>query len=191
MVFFVPAQADQPLIDSRGTASDMAKAWHARTFRYAVIKQDLKSILEEFGYIMNVQVDVSPKIRGYVENKSFSASAHNVLQSISRDYAVQWYYDGATLYFTSEDEAITRLIPMSGISPYRLRDELSHLGLYDGRYTFRFSPESRMVLVAGPPRYVSTIEAAMTTLTDRSNQRPFTIIRGGRIEEGFVVPLQK
>lgn len=184
-----PAVADSNLFNN---GPYMAyENWRKRTINYVAINQDIKGFFNEFSRITDVQTNVSGKVRGRLQNKRFSQSAENILNTLSDDYSLQWYYDGAVLYITSNTEAVTRLIPMGNISAYRLREELSHLGLYDKRFTFRFSPSSRMIMVAGPPRYVATIEAAMSTLADNRNHQPFTIIRGGRIDHESVVPLQK
>ncbi len=165
--------------------------WQSQRVHYVAIDQSVPNFLDEMGKNLNVRVDVSRQIRGRLQDRRFNAAASQVLDSLSDEYNFQWYFDGAVLYITSETEAVTRLIPLGGLSAYRIREELSGLGLYDKRFTFRFSPTSRMIMVAGPPRYVATIEAALTTLSDSGNRQPFTIIRGGRIDQERVIPLQQ
>lgn len=165
--------------------------WQSRTFRYVALDQDIKALMAEFGRSVGVRTEISTHVRARIQKKRYNMLATSFLSELARDYNLQWYYDGSALYVTTTGEAVTKLIPLGAVSATRLQEELRMLGLYDGRYTFRYSSTSRMILVSGPPRFVSTIEAALATLADQRNRQVFTVIRGGRVSQDSVVPLQK
>ena len=166
-------------------------AWQQRTFKYVAIDQDIRGLMAEFGRVVGVRTEISTHVRARIQKRRYNQSATAFLNDLSREHGLQWYYDGSALFITSTGEAVTRLIPLGSVSATRLQEELRMLGLFDTRYTFRFSPSSRMILVSGPPRFVATIEAALATLADQRNRQVFTVIRGGQVSHDTVLPMQK
>jgi type II secretory pathway component GspD/PulD (secretin) len=146
--------------------------WPAGPFRYLVIDQDTRDVLQEFGNITNIPVAVSDQVRGHVRGPLPITTAQNFLKRICENQGLVWYFDGLKLYVSAASEVDSLMISLGPLRLQELSDRLEKLGIADPRYPLNATQKADMVLVSGPPRYLAlvrqTYEAMKQTMIPRT-----------------------
>jgi type II secretory pathway component GspD/PulD (secretin) len=146
--------------------------WPAGPFRYLVIDQDTKDVLQEFGNITNIPVAVSDAVKGHVRGPLPITTAENFLRQICESQGLVWYFDGLKLYVSAASEIDSLMIPLGPLRMQELSDRLQKLGIADARYPVNATQKADVVLVSGPPRYLAlvrqTYEAMKQALIPRT-----------------------
>ena len=158
-------------------------AWPAEPYRYTIIEQDLTSVLQEFGRNTDLRVEVSTEVRGRVRGPLPELKAKDFLDQLARGYGLEWYFDGFRLYVTSAKEDASRILSLGPVSLRRLETALTDLSLNDARFPLRAIRQSDMVLVAGPPQYLTMVERTLAALSPRHDQpSEVTVYHGDHVE---------
>jgi type III secretion protein C len=144
-------------------------------YSYTIIDQDLTAALHEFGSNLGIKVNVSPEVRGRIQGRLPELSPRAYLDRLSGLYNFEWYFDGLVLHVSSVREAQSRLLALSPLTFDQLRSALDVLGVSDSRYVVRPAPGYGLVLVAGPPRFVSLVEQTLAGLIAEDQARPRTM----------------
>jgi type II secretory pathway component GspD/PulD (secretin) len=146
--------------------------WPAGPFRYLVIDQDTKDVLQEFGNITNIPITVSDEVRGHVRGPLPITTAENFLKQICENQGLVWYFDGLKLYVSAASEIDSLMISLGPLRMQELSDRLQKLGIADPRYPLNTTQKADMVMVSGPPRYLAlvrqTYEAMKQALIPRT-----------------------
>jgi type III secretion protein C len=140
-------------------------------YPYSVVEQDLPTVLREFGQNVGVATVVSPKVQGRLRGRLTQTTAQGFLDNLCESYALDWYFDGYTLFISSAGERETRFLPLRSFSVEDLVNALSKLGFYDDRFSLRPAPAGKSVISSGPPRYVELIEQTLLVLPHPENLR--------------------
>ncbi|HEV2638259.1 MAG TPA: hypothetical protein VGX23_24130 [Actinocrinis sp.] len=146
-------------------------------FDYAVIDQDLRQVLQEFGRNMGLVVRLSDDIHGRVHNMSSSQSAAAFLDALSAEQNLVWYDDGAVLHVSTVDDVQSKILPLAGTSFQQLNDALGQLGLTGKRFGLRASTNASLVNVTGPSDYVALVEQTIAVM-GQAHGREVRVIRG-------------
>lgn len=144
----------------------------ATPYRYTVIDQDLPAALQELGSNLAIKVNVSPEVKGRIQGRMPEGSAQEFLDRLAANYNLEWYYDGSVLYITSARESRTQLLVLSPIPFDRLKAALDALEIGDARFPIRPAPGKAVVMVSGPPRYVTLVEQTLAGLVAEEQARP-------------------
>ena len=131
--------------------------WPAGPFRYLVIDQDTKDVLQEFGNITNIPVTVSDQVRGHVRGPLPITTAENFLKRICENQGLIWYFDGLKLYVSAASEVDSLMISLGPLRLQELSDRLEKLGISDPRYPLNATQKADVILVSGPPRYLALV----------------------------------
>jgi type II secretory pathway component GspD/PulD (secretin) len=131
--------------------------WPAGPFRYLVIDQDTKDVLQEFGNITNIPVTVSDQVRGHVHGPLPITTAENFLKRICENQGLVWYFDGLKLYVSAASEIDSLMISLGPLRLQELSDRLEKLGIADPRYPLNATQKADVILVSGPPRYLALV----------------------------------
>ncbi|MGE7156011.1 nodulation protein NolW [Methylorubrum rhodesianum] len=141
-------------------------------YRYTVIDQDLPAALQELGSNLAIKVNVSPEVKGRIQGRMPEGTAQDFLERVAANYNLEWYYDGSVLYITSARESRTQLLVLSPIPFDRLKAALDALEISDARFPIRPAPGKAVVMVSGPPRYVTLVEQTLAGLVAEEHARP-------------------
>jgi type III secretion protein C len=179
------------------------------TYTYTVINQDLSAALLEFGSNLNIKVNVSQEIRGRIQGRLPDLAPLAFLNKLASLYNLEWYFDGQVLHVTSARESQSRLLVPGPVSFEQLASTLAAFEVADERYAVRPAPNTQLVLVTGPPRFVALVEQTLNGLIAEEQARPkpagvrvessppqdtfltvfrgsqTTILRNGRLEATF------
>jgi type II secretory pathway component GspD/PulD (secretin) len=131
---------------------------------------------------MGRSVVLSKKAAAYKVSGTFDMSRpFDVLQQVSNDLGLLWYYDGRIIYVTDPSETRSEVVPLENISVGALTRYLRKAGLYDERYAVRGEPDGHALYVSGPPKYVEIV-ASTAALLDRGTRRQMQGDQTRRIE---------
>ena len=153
-------------------------SWLSTPYNYVVINQDLKDVLQNFADNFGIGVHLSDEISGEVRGSWPKSSARSFLESLAQQFAFDWYLEGGTLYVTAKSEARTGMLALGPVDFAGFKSELTRLGLFDSRYPLRFSAESNLALVSGPPRYVAMVEETLVAMGGREVAADVIVLRG-------------
>jgi type III secretion protein C len=179
------------------------------TYTYTVINQDLSAALLEFGSNLNIKVNVSQEVRGRIQGRLPDLPPLAFLNRLASLYNLEWYFDGQVLHVTSARESQSRLLVPGPVPFERLASTLAAFDVADERYAVRPAPNTQLVLVTGPPRFLALVEQTLNGLVAEEQARPkpaearaepsfpqdtvltvfrgsqTTILRNGRLEASF------
>lgn len=155
-----------------GPAEAAALKLPTTPYRYTVIDQDLPAALQELGSNLAIKVNVSPEVKGRIQGRMPEGTAQEFLDRLAANYNLEWYYDGSVLYLTSARESRTQLLVLSPIPFDRLKGALDALEISDARFPLRPAPGRAVVMVSGPPRYVTLVEQTLAGLVAEEQARP-------------------
>jgi type III secretion protein C len=180
------------------------------TYTYTIINQDLSAALQEFGSNLNIKVNVSQEVRSRIQGRLPDLPPLAFLNRLASLYNLEWYFDGQVLHVTSARESQSRLLVPGPVPFERLASTLAAFDVADERYAVRPAPNTQLVLVTGPPRFVALVEQTLNGLIAEEQARPkpaearvgppplphdtvltvfrgsqTTVLRNGRLEAAF------
>jgi type II secretory pathway component GspD/PulD (secretin) len=150
------------------------------SYAYAVIDQDLRDLLTEYGHNINVVVQLSDDIHGRVRGPLPISTAQEFLDRLCERFGLVWYYDGSVLSVSLQTELRTELIDIGKAPPKAMSDKLAGLDILDPRFPVTVTADPAMVSVSGPPAYVSRLRETVTMLA-RSLGRPVEAVEDNRV----------
>ena len=161
-----------------------SKAWQAKSYSYIAVDQDLRDVLHEFGGNIGIPVSMSDQVTGTVRARWVGVSAGDFLNRLARTYAIEWYFDGTTLFVSASSETASKFISVHGGDVISLSAALLRSGLADQRFPLRDGPAPETVLISGPPRYLQIVEDTAEALGKRpvvEPQKLDAVSSGGRV----------
>lgn len=147
-----PAFADAPPVLQTGP------------FDYAVVDQDLRETLTDFGRNLGLLVEMSDSVHGRVRNMPASPSAGAFLERLAAAHDLVWYLDGSALHVATAGEVTSKVLPLKGVGPGRLRQAMAAVGASDPRLALAPDPAAGLVSVTGPPDYVALVAQTIDAL---------------------------
>jgi type III secretion protein C len=154
-----------------GAAAGRPMQFPTGSYSYAVIDQDLRDLLTEYGRNINVAVQLSDEIHGHLRGPLPVATAQEFLDRLCERFGLVWYYDGSVLSVSLLTELRTELIDIGKAPARAVSDKLASLDVLDPRFPVKVTADPAMVSVSGPPPYVSRLRETVTMLA-RSLGRP-------------------
>ena len=138
--------------------------WPASPYRYFVVDQDLRTVLEEFGRNTGIRTALADGVKGRVRGSLPQVAPGEFLDAVARSYGLDWYYDGAVLHVSAAGEAGTRFIDLRGLAFAQLAAGLERAGVADPRYVLRDGPSPGLATASGPPRYLQLVSEAAAAM---------------------------
>lgn len=146
--------------------SSSVAAWNlfpAGKFVYRADNKRIAEVLQDFAASQGLPAVVDEGLEGSVSG-SFDLAPEAFLDAISKAYGMIWYHDGTALYFYPGKAIQSRLFRLQGFSWQQVTDLLKSLEIGDKRYSVRYDKGNKTLLVAGPPRHVELVAAAVEAL---------------------------
>lgn len=163
-----------------GAASAAEPKWPKEPYNYLVIDQDLRDVLAEFGRNVRLPVKVSDAIaRRRVRNDLAVAPPRDFLQRLCESYGLVWYYDGAVLHFSDENEVRTELLNTGSVEPPTLLRKLEALDVADPRFPIRAGGGGGVITVSGPPPYLALVRKTVEAMERSNSPRPVQEVTNG------------
>ena len=131
---------------------------------------DLRTALDTFAVAQGLSVSMSPSVSGVFSGDFREVPPLEFLDKIATTHNLLWYYDGAALYVYGSGEVATMLIDLKYMKAREVRGMLAELGVEDGRFPLKTTSDDELVMVSGPPRYVSLV-AEMIAKADKLREK--------------------
>jgi type II secretory pathway component GspD/PulD (secretin) len=152
-----------------GQAADASPLPHPRrVITYAVVDQDLHGVLTGIAAQLGMRSEISPQVQGEVHGRLPPATARLMLDRLAALYGFDWYCDGRTLYISSYQEAVSKILPLGDVSPAALVETLRQLDVSDSRWPLHVSSASGVAEVSGPPHYAALVDQTLAALAQRA-----------------------
>jgi type III secretion protein C len=152
------------LATTEAEAAPLPEAY--RIVRYSVVDQGLPDVISGIAAQLGLRAVISPHVHGQVHGRLPAAAAVRMLDRLGALYGFDWYYDDRTLFVTSYDEAVSKIMPLGPVSANELVQTLQELGVSDNRWPVRIALASGVAAVDGPPHYAMLVDQTLAALTD-------------------------
>jgi type II secretory pathway component GspD/PulD (secretin) len=161
-------------------AQSLEPKWPAGPYRYLVIDQDVRDILSEFGRNLNITVKMSDQVGARrLRGRLPISNAKEFLNRLCESYGLVWYYDGAVLHISAQNEVRTEAVDLGTVNPNGMHEKLTALGIFDPRYQLLSAPDSRVLSVSGPPPYLARIREVVAMMQKSNRPRNVREVQDG------------
>lgn len=137
--------------------------WANQDYRYVVIKQDVRDVLQEFGRNLSLPMEVSRSVKGEMRGDIHADKAGEFLRKVCEANDLAWFYDGYVLHVVSREELNRQLIDLDGVNTDQLQAEINEIEIGEP-LNARFRHGGRRLEVAGPPAWLAEIEQRVASL---------------------------
>lgn len=144
--------------------------WKLPAYTLVARDMDLRTALDTFAVAEGLSVVMSPAVGGTFSGDFKDAPPAEFLDKLATTHNLIWYYDGAALYVYGAGEISTMLIDLQYMKAGEVRQMLAELGVEDARYPLKTASGDQLVMVSGPPRYVSLV-AEMVAKADALREK--------------------
>lgn len=136
---------------------EVAIPWKSPNYSLVARAMPLRQALETFGTAQGISVVMSDAVSGSFSGTFKDLSAGEFLDRVATSYNLIWYYDGAALYVYGSGEIQTILMDLKYMKAGEVRELLRELGVEDPRFPIKTASNDELIMVAGPPRYVTLV----------------------------------
>ena len=149
-----------------------------KTTEYTLIAREmpLSEVLTGFGTAQGLSVVVSDAVKGTLSGDFKKLSPQEFLDTVTVLNNLAWYYDGAALYIYTSGEIETILLDLKYMKAGEVRQMLKQLGVEDERFPLKTTSDDELVMVAGPPRYVTLVAELVAKADKLREKRAFSEI---------------
>ena len=157
--------------------------WPEAAFSYYAEGQSLAKVLQEFaaGFNLTLQssvaADRSPmndKVTGRFNVKNPT----EFIERLSGTYGLQWFTHAGVLHVSRSQDLVVKSVPSTSLSAgANIRQVLSSLGVLEPRFGWGELPEQGVVVISGPPAYVSLIEATLAAMPSAPGGQQVRVFR--------------
>ena len=144
--------------------------WRLPTYTLVARDMDLRIALDTFAVAEGLSVVMSPSVSGTFSGDFKDVPPADFLAKIATTHNLIWYYDGAALYLYTAGEIATMLIDLKYMKAGEVMAMLAELGVEDARFPLKSTSNDELVMVSGPPRYVSLV-AEMIAKADKLREK--------------------
>ncbi|MBQ6473640.1 MAG: type III secretion system outer membrane ring subunit SctC [Victivallales bacterium] len=144
--------------------------WKTADYTLLAREMSLRQALTSFGTSQGLAVVMSEAVEGSLSGDFRHLSPQEFLDKVTVLYNLTWYYDGTTLYIYNGAEVQTLLIDLKYMKAGEVGEMLKDLGVEDSRFPIKTTSKDELIMVAGPPRYVSLI-AELVAKADKLREK--------------------
>ena len=148
--------------------------WRVPDYSLTARNLKVRELLETFAVAEGVPLVLSDAVRGEISGNFRKVPAREFLDRVATVNNLTWYYDGATIWVYGSGEILTTLLDLRYMKADEVVALMRDLGVEDSRFPLKSASGGELVMVSGPPRYV-TLVVDMIAKADRlREQRTFT-----------------
>ena len=156
--FLIAAIAVAALAFNAGAAVSAATIpWKSPRYSLVARSMHIREALETFGTAQGISVVMSKAVTGVFSGSFKDVPAGEFLDRVATSHNLIWYYDGAALYVYASGEVQTFLLDLKYMKAGEVRSLIRELGVEDARYPIKTASNDELIMVSGPPRYVTLV----------------------------------
>ncbi len=158
---------------SHSTAEAAPIPWKLPKYTLVARDMDLRVALDTFAVAEGLSVVMSPAVAGVFSGDFKGVTPDAFLDKVATTHNLIWYYDGAALYVYGAGEISTLLIDLQYMKAGEVRAMLAELGVEDARFPLKTTSNDELIMVSGPPRYVSLVSEMVAKADKLKETRTF------------------
>ena len=158
---------------SHSTAQAAPIPWKLPKYTLVARDMDLRVALDTFAVAEGLSVVMSPSVAGTFSGDFKGVAPDAFLDKVATTHNLIWYYDGAALYLYGSGEISTLLIDLQYMKAGEVRAMLAELGVEDARFPLKTTSNDELIMVSGPPRYVSLVSEMVAKADKLKETRTF------------------
>ncbi|MBQ3808114.1 MAG: type III secretion system outer membrane ring subunit SctC [Kiritimatiellae bacterium] len=166
------AVADEPAASAEKPVTPSIP-WKLPSYTLVARNMDLRVALDTFAVAEGLSVVMSPSVVGRFSGDFKDVPPGEFLDRIATTHNLMWYYDGAALYVYGAGEIATMLVDLRYMKAGEVRAMLAELGVEDRRFPLKTTSNDELVMVSGPPRYVSLVAEMIARADSLREKRTF------------------
>jgi type III secretion protein C len=151
--------------------------WKEDSYTYYAQHTTLGKALSDFARTFGIQIKGAEGLNEKLDGRFATTSPTDYLQRLAGLYGLSWYYYNGTLYINRSTANITKPIVVGADSLPNVKRALTELGILQPRFGWGELPEQSLVLISGPPSYVSLIEKTMAAIPTSSSGQQVMVFR--------------
>ncbi|KGD80085.1 secretin (plasmid) [Pantoea stewartii subsp. indologenes] len=132
--------------------------WKDQSYAYSADHTMLSTLLQDFADGHGVDLQLGNIEDTEVNGKMRADSASAFLDRLALEHRFQWFVYNNTLYISPQDEQSSERLEISPDAAPDIKQALSGIGLLDPRFGWGELPDDGVVLVTGPPQYLSLVK---------------------------------
>ena len=150
--------------------------WKTATYSLVARGMDLRQAFDTFGVAQGIPTILSPSVAGAISGEFIDVPCGEFLDRLATLNNLSWYWDGAALWIYGAGETQTFLQDLRYMKADEVRDMLAELGVEDPRFPIKTASDDELIMVSGPPRYVSLVAEMIQRADALREKRTFTEI---------------
>lgn len=154
------------LLASFAASATNSIPWRVQQYSVTARNMQVRDAFSTFGVAQNVPIVMSDSVKGVFSGDFKDVPATEFIDKLATVHNLTWYYDGATIWVYSSGENLTTLIDLRYMKADEVLSMMKELGVEDSRYPLKAAMNGELIMVSGPPRYVSLV-AEMIGKADR------------------------
>ena len=147
--------------------------WKLPTYTLVARDMDLRVAFDTFAVAQGLSVVMSDSVSGVFSGDFRDVPPAEFLDKIAITHNLIWYYDGAALYIYGSGEIATILLDLRYMKAGEVRSMLAELGVEDSRFPLKTTSNDELMMVSGPPRYVSLVAETVAKADKLREMRTF------------------
>lgn len=131
--------------------------WQNGAYAYAAQETSLRTVLQDFASSHGVNLHMGEIPDSTVNGRLRADSAAAFLDRLALEYRFQWFVYNDTLYISPQSSQVSKRIHIAADAAPDLKQALEGIGLLEPKFGWGELPDDGVVLVTGPPEYVSLV----------------------------------
>lgn len=149
--------------------------WQNGAYAYSAQNTSLKTVLQDFASSHGVTLRIGDLPESAINGRLRSESAVTFLDRLSLEYRFQWFVYNDTLYISPQSAQMSKRIRISADAAPDLKQALEGVGLLELKFGWGELPDDGVVLVTGPPEYISLINEFSEQDKDRKQNKEMMV----------------
>ena len=150
--------------------------WKSPEYTLVARQMPIRSALESFSVAQGIPILLSDRVAGVLSGDFKGVAPADFLDRISAVHNLTWYYDGTALYVYSVGEMGSTLIDLKYMKAGEVLAMMVELGVEDSRFPLKTASNGELIMVSGPPRYVTLVAEMIARADKLREQRTFTAV---------------
>ena len=147
--------------------------WKTPTYTLVARDMNLRTALDTFAVAEGLPLVMSEGVQGIFSGDFKDVPSGEFLDRLATVHNLTWYYDGAALYLYGAGEVQTMLLDLQYMKAGEVRDMLAELNVEDARFPIKTTSDDEIIMVSGPPRYVSLVAELIARADKLREKRTF------------------
>ena len=152
--------------------------WPDAAFSYYAEGQPLSKVLSDFAASFNLTLQLSSPVNDKVTGRFNVKNPSEFIERLTGTYGLQWFTHAGVLHVSRSQDMVVKSLPSTSLSAgANIRQVLASLGVLEPRFGWGELPEQGVVVISGPPAYVSLIESTLKALPSAPGGQTVRVFR--------------